>query len=93
LRALADVRIGEIVVHDFRIIQEPSRRAWVSVPQLEYRLHDSGERYYKPLIVIPKELRDRISEIVIAEFERVYRPQGDGVPIGGRDGGQTVEAA
>ena len=67
LKAFADVKIGEIVIKDFRIVQQKGQKAWVSVPQLSYQ-SEAGETYYKPMVTLPDELKERVSFEVLRKW-------------------------
>jgi DNA-binding cell septation regulator SpoVG len=70
LRALASVRLGGLVVHEFRIVQQPGQRAWVSPPQRPTRPRADGTGSgWVALVEIPsKALKEKINEIVLAAF-------------------------
>lgn len=72
LKAFVDVKINEILIKDFRIIQQKDQKAWVSVPQGSWR-DSSGGLSYKNLIELPKELKARVEEAVLEHYQR----QGD----------------
>lgn len=66
LKAFASVRVGAVVIHSVRIIQEPGKRAWCSMPQSK-----SGERYF-PIVEIESEgLRNRIREAVLEHWNSI----------------------
>lgn len=70
LRAFADVRVEPLgwVIRGFRIIQQPGQKAWVSVPQREYR--DNGHRKYAQEVLMSKAHRQRVEEIILNEWEK-----------------------
>ena len=59
LRGFATIKVGEITIHDCRIIQQPGSRAYVSGPQKQV-----GQRYY-PLVTMSAALRDRVQMEVL----------------------------
>ena len=68
LRAFASIKIGPLVIHDFRIIQQSGQRAYVAAPQIEYE--QFGKRKFKPLLGYPDEWRDAINSAVLAAWEK-----------------------
>jgi DNA-binding cell septation regulator SpoVG len=68
LRAYASVKIGPLVIHDCRLIQQNGQRAWVSPPQSSWKT-SSGETKYKPLIEWPDHWKDAIRDAVLAGYE------------------------
>jgi DNA-binding cell septation regulator SpoVG len=73
LRAFASVRIGDIVIHDCRIVQQPNQRPWVSLPQREY-LSD-GQKKYVPVVEVSDALKRQIRMLVLAEWERTVQSE------------------
>ena len=69
LRAFVKLQIGETIFHDFRIIQQPGQRAWVSAPQAMWIDKDSHTRY-KTLIEFPHRLKSIISEAVLSAWQQ-----------------------
>jgi DNA-binding cell septation regulator SpoVG len=69
LRAFASVRIGNITIHDCRIVQQPGQQAWVSLPQREYTTK-GGERKFSAVIELSEPLRREVLRAVLAAWER-----------------------
>ena len=67
-RAFASVRIGEVMIHDFRIVQQPGQRAWVSPPQREYE--KDGQKKYAAIVELSDALKREVSRVVLAAGER-----------------------
>jgi DNA-binding cell septation regulator SpoVG len=65
LRAFASVRIGAVVIHSVRIIQQPGQKAWCSMPQSK-----SGDKWYALVEITSKELKDRVSAAVLDAWEQ-----------------------
>jgi DNA-binding cell septation regulator SpoVG len=66
LRAFASVRIGAVVIHSVRIVQQPGQKPWVSMPQTK-----SGDppKYY-PIVEIESDgLRNRVRDAVLEAWE------------------------
>ncbi len=69
LRAFVNIRIGDLLIYDCRIIQENGKKAWVSMPVLTYNVQD-GKPKYKPSVQITDEkLKNEISEAVLKAWE------------------------
>ena len=71
LRAFASVRLGGVIIHDCRIVQQPGQKAWVSLPQREY-LHD-GQKKYVAIVELSESLKRELSQIVLSTWERRER--------------------
>jgi len=63
LKAFASVCIDDILIHDFRVVQQPNTDAWVSVPQKEVMLRTG--RKYLPVIKLNSELKEAVSKAVL----------------------------
>jgi DNA-binding cell septation regulator SpoVG len=68
LRAFASVRLGDVIIHDCRVVQQAGQRAWVSLPQREY-LHD-GQKKYTAIVELSESLKREVSRFVLAAWER-----------------------
>lgn len=70
LRAFVNIRLGKLVISDCRIIKEPGKAPWVSMPVLSYR-NEHGTALYKTLIqIVDSELKNLISRAVITAWEQ-----------------------
>lgn len=65
LRAFVTVKLGAVVIHGCRVIQQPNQKAWVSLPQQK-----SGERYYSVVEITRKELLEQVKSAVLEAWER-----------------------
>ena len=74
LRGFADIRGGDLVIKDLRIIQQPNQRAWVSAPQREWLTPD-GQRHYAPLVEFGPALKVVIESAVLQAWREV-KPHG-----------------
>ena len=70
LKAFADIEVNGIEIRNFRIVQEPKRKAYVVSPQTSWR-GQGGIIQYKTLITLPDELKWRIDSAVLAAFQKV----------------------
>jgi DNA-binding cell septation regulator SpoVG len=71
LKAYVTVKIGEITIHDFRVIQQPNQRAYVSMPQRQYTTSD-GQRGFRPLVDMPDALKQKVRDCVLAVWHAVW---------------------
>jgi DNA-binding cell septation regulator SpoVG len=69
LRAFLNIRLGDLIINDCRIIQETGKRAWFSLPFLTYKTQ-YGTTQYKSLVQILNEKRkNEISHVAIYAWE------------------------
>jgi len=69
LKAFASVQVGDWVINDWRVIQKPGQRAWVSVPQTSWK-DKEGKIQYRALLSIPGELKQRIEVAILSAWEK-----------------------
>ena len=69
LKAFCDVKIGDWIVYDWRIVKHDGERAWVSVPQVSWKSPD-GKLRYRALLSIPGELKQRIEVAILSAWEK-----------------------
>lgn len=75
LRALADVKLGPLVVHKTRFIQQTGQRPFLAPPQETWE-DQAGKKHYTPLVTFPVEWRDALTEAVaqaLADFPEGIR--------------------
>ncbi len=77
LRAFVDIKAGEIIYRDFRIIKEKGKRAWVACPQSSWK-EDSGNIRYKTIITFPEEMKQAIDTVILDRFWEMEGAQKDG---------------
>ena len=70
LKAFADVKIGDWVIHDFRIIKQDGQRAFVSPPQVSWKDPETGEIKFKGVFTIPPEQKQRIDTEILHAYQR-----------------------
>ncbi len=69
LKAFVEIRVGQFVLTDCRIIQENGKKPWVSMPVISYK-NQHGTVNYKTLVQInDKNLKNEISHAVIRAWE------------------------
>ncbi len=64
LRAFAQVRVGDIIIVDCRLIQQPGQVAYLTGPQKE----ESGRWW--PLVKMTPALRERVQAAVLAKWQQ-----------------------
>lgn len=75
LRAFADVRIGNMMVADFRIFQINAERARVEVPMTTWRDPESHKLRFKPVITLPGELMGRVQSEILSCYYRIMEEE------------------
>ena len=70
LKAFADVKVGDWIIHDFRVIKQNAQRAFVSPPQVSWKDPETGEIRFKGVFTIPPEQKQRIDVEILAAFQR-----------------------
>lgn len=81
LRAFATVNVsGRIRIADVRVIQQPDKLPWVSMPSRAYE--KDGIRKWAPIVeLLDETLKGEISEAVLKEYRAIEqqaaaRPEG-----------------
>ena len=73
LRALADVTLrwsdSEVTLRRFAVFEKAGQSPWASLPRL--RVERNGRRAYVPLLELPRELKRRVLEAVLAGYRRL----------------------
>jgi DNA-binding cell septation regulator SpoVG len=65
LKAFASVKLSDdITIHEWRVIQQPGQRAWVSSPQREWT-DAAGKRRFAPVCEPSKDLAEEITRLVL----------------------------
>ena len=77
LKAYADVtfhsKVGEITIRRFKVIQAPSRKLWVALPQFEYKTFLKSK--YVDAVLLPKRIIRRIQRIVLKAYAEKLHEQ------------------
>ena len=81
LRAFADIRIGDLLVMDFRIFQENGGRARVEGPVTTWRDPESHELRFKPVVTLPGELLGRVQAEILSCYYRMMEEKQNDKPI------------
>jgi DNA-binding cell septation regulator SpoVG len=67
LRAYATIKVGGLIIHDVRIVQEEGKEAWICSPQVSWTAPD-GTRKYKPILEFPDKWKSPLRDVVIAAW-------------------------
>lgn len=70
-KAFCDIKIGDITVRDFRIMQNGGR-PYVKAPFQTYK-NNAGEIQFRQIIDFPDEVRGQIDTAILSTF---YREKG-----------------
>jgi len=74
LQAMLSVKLetpkGSWKIRDCRIIKEEEKRAWFSLPTVRYS-NETGEVCYKTLLELPPDLKKRIAEKALSEWQKL----------------------
>jgi hypothetical protein len=67
LKAFAKVRLGAVVIHGCRIIQQPGQRPWVALPQVPARkkADGSGAGWFPVVEITNRDVLDRLRAAVL----------------------------
>ena len=68
LKAFCDVRLGGILVKDFRVIQQPGQRPWTSPPQREWT-DANGQTRYAPVVELTDRLKQQVQQAILEAWE------------------------
>jgi DNA-binding cell septation regulator SpoVG len=71
LRAFAKLRLGSVVIHGCRVIQQPGQKAWVALPQIPGRAKadGSGAGWFPVIEIVNRDLLDRVRSAVLEAWE------------------------
>lgn len=67
INAFVSIKIDDLIIHDFKIVQQSGQKAWVSVPQTSYK-NQQDKTCYKNLIELSKELKEEISKEILKNW-------------------------
>ena len=69
LRAFADVKVGSVLVRDFRVLQDGAARPYVRAPYNTYK-NPTGELCFRQIVDLPDEVRGRVDTAILSAFYR-----------------------
>ena len=67
LRAFVDLKIGDWIIREWRIIKENGKRSRVAPPQISWKGQD-GQIQYKTVVTLPNELKGEIDLAILKRF-------------------------
>ena len=67
IKAFCDIQIGKTEFYDFKVVQQPDQKPWISTPTAQW--NKDGTTKYKQLIKFPDELKKQIDVVVLKAFE------------------------
>lgn len=73
LRGFVNIRLGDLIINDCRIIQEPSKKAWFSLPVLSYKTRYGTTQYRTLVQILDEKLKNEISQVVLDAWENNNR--------------------
>ena len=73
LKAFVSIRVGELIVHDLRVVQQSGQAAWVSPPQREYT-DQQGQRKFYPVVEFAGKLKEGITQAVLSAWTTEQAP-------------------
>lgn len=77
LKAFADVKLGDIIIRDFRIIKQDGQKVFVSPPQVSWKDPETGEIKFKGILTIPPEQKQRIDLEILSAFQKEMEKRQD----------------
>jgi len=75
-RAFVDISLNDIVIRDFRILEEHGK-PHVKIPYLTYRAKD-GQMRFRDVLIFPPRVREEIDSAILSAFFRWEREGGSG---------------
>jgi DNA-binding cell septation regulator SpoVG len=72
LKGFAKVRLGAVIIHGCRIVQQDGQCAWVALPQTPARkkADGSGAGWFPVIEITRRELMDQVRDAVLEAWER-----------------------
>ena len=69
IKAFVDIKLGDLVIHEFRIIKRDGQRLQIQPPIASWRGRDGIIRY-RSLFSAPAELMQRIEVTILSAWEK-----------------------
>lgn len=66
LRAFVDVRIGNITLRDFRVMQD-NGKPYIRAPHTTYKDH-TGTLRFRQIVDLPDEVRGEVDTLILSEY-------------------------
>lgn len=77
-KAYIDLKFGDIVIRDFRVMKENGKRPYVKLPFTTYK-DQTGHLNFRQIVVLPDEVRGEIDLAILnayqGELEKNYETQ------------------
>jgi DNA-binding cell septation regulator SpoVG len=72
LKAFAKIKLGAVIVHGCRVIQQPGQKAWVALPQVPARAKadGSGTGWFPVIEITSPDLLARVRAAVLEAWGR-----------------------
>jgi hypothetical protein len=67
IKGFADIKVGDWIIRDWRIIKQNGKPLQVIAPQVSWR-GQKGEMQYKTIVTLPDELRGQIDFAILKRF-------------------------
>ena len=69
LKAFVSIVIGNgFKIHGLRVIEQPGKKAWVSLPQTETTAPDGTKKYW-PVVEVPDRVKRVVDDVVLRAFQ------------------------
>jgi DNA-binding cell septation regulator SpoVG len=67
LKAFAKVRLGAVVIHGIKVVQQPGQKAWIALPQTPGRqkADGTGAGWFPVVEITSKDLMARVRDAVL----------------------------
>ena len=77
LKGFASIKVGDWVIHDFRIVQQDDMKTHIIPPQVSWKDPETGEIKFKGILTIPPEQKQRIDIEILSAFQREMEKRHD----------------
>jgi hypothetical protein len=79
LLAFADLRVGSLLVRDFRVMQENGSKPYVKAPFTTYK-DKTGQLRFRQIIDLPNEVRGQVDNAILNAFFQREMEKRNGHP-------------
>jgi hypothetical protein len=69
LKGFASVKVGDWVIHDFRIVQQDHMKVQIIPPQVSWKDPDTGEIKFKGILTIPSVQKQKIEILILHAYQ------------------------
>jgi DNA-binding cell septation regulator SpoVG len=67
LRAYVSLKVGGLIIHEVRIVQQEGKKAFIAPPTTTWTAPD-GTRKYHPILEFPDKWKTPLTEVIIAAW-------------------------